>query len=148
MSATKVALAGLAALAGPMIYAADPVRPVRATPVSAPQTIAEKAERPATVHVIRPGVRVILASPFDPPGTRQEAAATAPAPGVPESLVSRNQTADLVTPTMRASVGDAPYSDEQVVRKARKKARTASRPRRGREPAGFFQAAPFFAWLR
>ena len=50
MSATKIALAGLAALSGPMIYAADPVRPVRQAPVSAPLTISEKAGRSVTVH--------------------------------------------------------------------------------------------------
>jgi hypothetical protein len=144
MSATKVALAGLAALAGPMMYVADPVRPERPPPISAPRTIAEKAEKPAAVHAVRPGVRVILASPFDPPGTRQEAAAVSPSPGVPEVLYAR----DTGAPAMAVRTAGAAAGEETVATKARRKTRTAARVSRGRQPKGFFQAAPFFAWLR
>jgi hypothetical protein len=143
MSATKVALAGLAALAGPMMYVADPVRPGRPPPVSAPPTLAQMAERPAPVHTVRPGVRVILASPYDPPGTKQEAAATSPSPGVPEFLYAREET----PPAAPIRVAAAAAGDKIVV-KSRKKVRTASRAKRARPQGGVLQATSFFAWLR
>lgn len=146
MTATKVALAGLAALAGPMMYVADPVRPVRQPPLSAPVTLAEQSRRPAQVHAVRPGVRVILASPFDAPGTRQEAAAVSPSPGVPEVLYARDVRPGAGA-VQTASVQGMPER-EPAIEKPRRKVRVASHGRRMREPAGFFHAAPFFAWLR
>jgi hypothetical protein len=143
MSVTKVALAGLAALAGPMMYVADPVRPERQPPVSEPRTIAERAERPAAVREVRPGVRVILASPFDPPGTRQEAAPVSSSPGVPEVLYARQDP--VPAPAVKTALGQ---ETEPVVTRSRKKVRTAARASRTRQPSGFFRSAPFFAWLR
>jgi hypothetical protein len=145
MSAIKVALAGLAALAGPMIYVADPVRPERQPPVSEPVRLAQAQVRPAAVHEVRPGIRVILASPFDAPGTRQEAAPVSPALGVPEVLYAQ-ETQPVQQAGLTATVQTV-TNDEPIVSKSRRVTRVSARPQRKREPRGLF-AAPFFAWLR